>query len=74
MFFWIFICIIIIFYIIIIIENKGIKKVIKREELIDNIGIFNECEVKMPDTIKILLKLKEKGIDIHKIKDYRKKD
>lgn len=59
---------------IVIIENKGIKKVIKREELIDNIGIFNECEVKMPDTIKILLKLKEKGIDIHKIKDYRKKD
>ena len=57
---------------IIILKEKNIKKIINKSELLDNIELFNDCEIRLPDSIKILLKLKEKGTNIQKIKDFSK--
>lgn len=57
---------------IIVLKEKNIKKIINKSELLDNIKLFNDCEIRLPDSIKILLKLKEKGTNIQKIKDFSK--
>ena len=59
---------------IIILENKKIKKIINKSDILDNIDIFNECEIKVPDVVEILLKLKDKGVDIQKINNFSKED
>lgn len=46
---------------ILILENKGIKNIIKKEELLENIKILEDCEIKIPDVVQIILKLKENG-------------
>ena len=46
---------------ILILENKRIKNIIKKEELLENIKILQECEIRIPDVIQVILRLKENG-------------
>lgn len=59
---------------IVILENKKIKKIINKKEIIDNINIFDECEIKIPSTIDILLELQKMNIDIDNIEEYSKEE
>lgn len=45
-------------------ENKTIKTSFKKEELFDNINLLEESEIRVPEIIYIILKLKQKGIHI----------
>lgn len=59
---------------IIILENKSIKKVIKKEEIFDNIDILEESDIKLPDTVEMIKELSDEGkIDIKSIEDFSKK-
>ncbi len=59
---------------IVILENKNIKKIINKKEIINNIDIFDECEIKIPSTIDILLELQNMNIDIDNIEEYSKEE
>lgn len=59
---------------IIILEEKKIKKIINKKDIINNIQVFNECEIKLPYIIDILLELKNMRININNIEDYSKEN
>lgn len=50
---------------IIILKDKKIKHIISKIELLENVEILQECEIRIPDVIQIILKLKENGQDIN---------
>lgn len=54
---------------ILILENRKIKHIIKKDELLENAKVLQECEITIPDAIQIILRLKEKGQDI-KLKEW----
>ena len=54
---------------IIILNNGQIIKELRKDEIIDNVSIFKENDMNLPFLIKVILELKEQGINIS-IKDY----
>lgn len=50
---------------IIILKDKKIKHIIDKNELLKNVEILQECEIRIPDVIQIILRLKENGQDIN---------
>ena len=50
---------------IILVENKNIKSVFNKEDILNNIELLNESNIKIPDIISIILKLKENNININ---------
>lgn len=50
---------------IFILKDKGIKHIIPKRELLENIEVLQECEIRIPDVIQIILRLKENGQDIN---------
>ncbi len=50
---------------IMILEEKKIKHIFNKSEILDNVELLEKSEIKIPDIIQILLKLKEIGIDIN---------
>lgn len=59
---------------IIILENKNIKKIIDKKDMFDNVKLLENSEIKLPDTIKILMKMKEEGILKEEITDFSKEN
>lgn len=59
---------------IVILEEKRIKKIIKKEEILENSKLLKESEIKLPDTIEILLKMKENGCLNENITDFSKEN
>lgn len=49
---------------IFILENKKIKHIFNKEEIMENVKLLEECQIKIPDIIELLLKLRENGINI----------
>lgn len=49
---------------IIILENKEIKHTIEKNKLLENIQILQKCDIRIPDIIQVILRLKEKGQNI----------
>lgn len=47
-----------------ILEDKKIKHIFDKKEILNNIDLLEKCDIKVPDIIRIILKLKEKGIDL----------
>lgn len=54
---------------VLVVEDKQIKHEFKKEEIIENVNLLEECDIKIPDIIEIMLKLKEKNIDL-KLKEW----
>lgn len=54
---------------IVIIENKQIKKKFDKNNILDNIQLLKESEIRIPDVLQIIMKLKENNINID-IKDW----
>ena len=54
---------------IFILEKQQIKHMLNKKELIDNVSVLEKCDIKIPDIIKIILKLKEKGVNL-KLKEW----
>jgi len=54
---------------ILILEDKQIKKMFFKEAILDNINLLQECNIKIPDIIEIILRLKENNININ-LKDW----
>ncbi len=50
---------------IIILKDKKIKQILKKGELLENAQVLKECEIRIPDVIQIILRLKENGQDIN---------
>lgn len=50
---------------VMILENKKIKYIFNKCEILDNINLLEDSGIKIPDIIQIILKLKQKGIDIN---------
>lgn len=52
---------------IFVLENRGIKHIINKKELIEsnNVKILEECNIELPDIIKILIKLKESNVSLN---------
>lgn len=50
---------------IIILQNKEIKHIIKKNKLLENVQILQECDILIPDVIQIILKLNKKGKNIN---------
>lgn len=50
---------------IIILENKEIKHTIEKDKLLENTQILQKCDIRIPDIIQVILKLKEKGQNIN---------
>lgn len=50
---------------IIILKDKKIEHIISKIELLENVEILQECEIRIPDVIQIILRLKENGQDIN---------
>jgi energy-coupling factor transport system ATP-binding protein len=50
---------------IIIMENKTLKSILTKEELLKNVGILEEAGISIPDIIKLILILNENGFDIN---------
>ena len=48
-----------------ILENKEIKHIIEKNKILENIKIFEECDIQIPYVIQIILKLKKNGKDIN---------
>ena len=42
-----------------------IKHIIEKNKLLDNIQILENCDIRIPDIIQIILKLKENGKDVN---------
>ena len=49
---------------ILILKNKKIEHEFLKNEILEKVEYLTECQIKIPDIIQILLKLKENGIDI----------
>lgn len=49
---------------IVIIENKQIKKTFEKNDILDNIQLLKESEIRIPDVLQIIMQLKEKNINI----------
>lgn len=49
---------------IIILDNKEIKHTIEKNKLLENIQILQKCDIRIPDIIQVILRLKEKGQNI----------
>lgn len=47
-----------------ILENKQIKHVFDKKNIIDNVHLIEECGIKLPDMIEMILKLKENHINV----------
>lgn len=54
---------------IFILENQQIKHILPKKDLIENASLLEKCDIKIPDIIEIILKLKEKGINL-KLKEW----
>ena len=50
---------------VLVMEDKIIKYVIQKEEIIDNVNLLEQSGIKLPDIINIILKLKENNININ---------
>ena len=50
---------------ILILEDKQIKQIFYKENILDYITLLEECNIKIPDIIEIILKLKENNININ---------
>ena len=50
---------------IMILEDKRIKHVFNKSEILDNVNLLEKSDIKIPDIIQIILKLKQKGININ---------
>lgn len=50
---------------VVIVEDKSIRHVFNKKEILDNIRLLEECDIKIPDIIQIILKLKKKGIQVN---------
>lgn len=50
---------------IVILEGKGIKHIIKKDELLENVDLLNSSNIKTPDILEMFLKLRENGININ---------
>lgn len=49
---------------IFILEDKNIKHIINKNELLENTQILQNCEIRIPDVIEIILRLKQNGQSI----------
>lgn len=58
---------------VIMLENKSVKISFKKEEILENINLLEESEIRIPEIIHIILKLKEKGIKMD-LKDFTIKE
>lgn len=54
---------------VLIIEDKTIKYELKKEEVLDNTEIIENCGIKLPDIIEVITKLKQNNIEL-KLKDW----
>lgn len=50
---------------VLIIEDKQVKHILHKKDIINNVNLIEKCEIKIPDVIQIILKLKENNIDIN---------
>ena len=50
---------------IIILDNKEIKHTIEKNKLLENIQILQKCDIRIPDIIQVILRLKENGQNIN---------
>ena len=50
---------------ILILENKKVKHVIEKKKLLENIQVLQKCDIRIPDVIQIILRLKENGQNIN---------
>lgn len=50
---------------ILIIEDKQIKHIFKKEKILENVKLLEECNIKLPDIIEIILKLKQNNITLN---------
>lgn len=48
-----------------ILENKKIKHIIDKNNIINNFDLIEECDIKLPDIIEIILKLKNNNINLN---------
>ena len=48
---------------IMILENKEIKHTIEKNKLLEDIQILQKCDIRIPDIIEVILRLKEKRTD-----------
>ena len=49
----------------IILDNKEIKHTIEKNKLLENIQILQKCDIRIPDIIQVILRLKENGQNIN---------
>lgn len=49
---------------ILILEDSKIKHIIDKKELLENTQVLEKCEIRIPDVIQIILKLKQNGQEI----------
>lgn len=47
-----------------ILENQQIKHILNKKDIIDHVNLLEECDIKIPDIIEIVLKLKENNINL----------
>lgn len=50
---------------ILVLEDKKIKTIFSKEEIFQNIKILKESQIKIPVILQMIVKLKEKGKNIH---------
>lgn len=48
-----------------ILENGKMKYIFDKKNIIDNVELIRECDIKLPNLIEIILKLKENNININ---------
>lgn len=49
---------------IVMLENKAVKAIFEKQNILENVNLLEESEIRVPEIIYIILKLKEKGINI----------
>ena len=54
---------------ILILKDKNIEHIIKKNKLLENIQILQECDIHIPDVVQIIIKLNENGKNI-KLKEW----
>lgn len=47
-----------------ILENQQIKHILNKKDIIDHVNLLEECDIKIPDIIDIVLKLRENNINL----------
>ena len=50
---------------IFIMKDKQIKYAFAKEALIENVGLLKECDIKIPEMLELVLKLKENDISVN---------